>query len=244
MKKIYDTWLYNTPISHRGLHNDVFPENTEPAFLNSISHGFAIETDIQMTLDGVLVCYHDNNLLRGCNIDKDIRTLNYSEIKDLKVFGSEYGILTFEEFLILVDGQVPIMLEIKHQLQKGIEQKVINALKNYKGKLALQSFNPNIVRNLLKLEPSYVAGVLCTREYSPLVPKIVNKMIHNFWFKIYVPFDFLSIRVEDLEVSYKQVKKYKIITWTVKNENDLKLAEKYALNIIFENINDLGKFEK
>ena len=33
MKKFDATWLYSTPIAHRGLYdNNVFPENTAPAY--------------------------------------------------------------------------------------------------------------------------------------------------------------------------------------------------------------------
>ena len=82
MKK-FSEWIYNTPIAHRGLHNEFYPENTEGAFLNAISHGYAIETDVQMTKDGVLVIHHDDDLKRSLNIEKNIRDLNYSEFKDL-----------------------------------------------------------------------------------------------------------------------------------------------------------------
>ena len=245
MKKIIDSWIFDVPISHRGLFDNIFKENTEPAFLNSIAHNYAIETDVQLTLDGVLVCYHDDNLKRGFNIDKDIRDVNYSEIKNLKAFGGDYPIMTFSDFLKLVDGQVPILIEVKTQKQKGIEQKIIEELENYKGKFAIQSFNPKIIKNFSKLKPNYTLGILTTREISPTVPKLIRFMMLHFWFKYYVKTDFLSVRVEDLIVNYKYYKNSKIITWTVKNNLDLELASKYALNIIFEStLENLGKFDK
>lgn len=236
-------WLYTKPIAHRGLHNDIYPENTAPAFLNAIKNNYAIETDVQMTKDGVLVCYHDNNLTRGANIDKDIRDLNYKDIKDLKVFNSKNTILTFEEVLKLVDGKTPILIEAKTQKAKGIEQKILDLLKDYKGEFAIESFNPFIIKKMAKLEPKYYYGVLSTLEYFDKLTKLQNRYLHRLWYRFHVPFSFLSVRVCDLEKLYYKAKKYNVITWTVKSESDLKIAEKYAKNIIFENIKDLGKFQ-
>ena len=244
MKKIND-WIYNIPIAHRGLHNEFFPENTEGAFLNAISHGYAIETDVQMTSDGVLVCYHDDNLKRGLNIDKDIRKTSYKEIKNLKPFNGDYKIMTFIEFLKLIDGQVPLMIEIKNQINKGVEEKVLNELKDYKGKFAIQSFNPFIIKNITKLNPDITVGVLSTREYIPTISKFSNAFLKNMWYRFLVKFDFLSIRIEDLAFYKNKYKKYNVITWTVNSEEKLKIAEKFAKNIIFElPLSSLGKFEK
>ncbi|MBO5888696.1 MAG: hypothetical protein J6Q58_00975 [Clostridia bacterium] len=245
MKKNIDNWIYELPIAHRGLHNEVFPENTEGAFLNAISHGYAIETDIQMTLDGVLVCYHDDNLKRGLNIDKDIRTLSFSEIKDLKPFNGEYNIMTFSEFLSLVDGQVPLMLEIKNQKNKGIEEKVVSELKGYTGKFAIQSFNPFIIKNISKLAPEITVGVLHSREHVNYISKFSNWFLKNLVCRFIMKFDFLSVRAEDLAFYKNKYKKLNVITWTINSEDKLKIAEKFAKNIIFElPLSNLGKFEK
>lgn len=234
MKKKNDLWLYTTPIAHRGLFDNDFPENTEPAFLNAIECGYAIEMDVQMTADNVLVVFHDNNLLRTCGVDKDIRETTYQELKSLRPNGKNYPILTFSEFLKLIDGRTPILIEVKHQLRKGVENLLVEQLKNYDGLFAVQSFNPNIVKKVSKLAPHFIVGVLCTREISKLCSPIINKFMHVFAFKLYVPFDFLSVRVQDLPINHKRACKYNVIAWTIRSEEDIKIAEKYAKNIIFE----------
>jgi hypothetical protein len=121
--------------------------------------------------------------------------------------------------------------------------KAIKELEKYKGLFAVKSFNPNIVKRVSVLRPDYIVGVLCTREPSKIAPKIVSKLMNVFAFKLYVPFNFLSVRVKDLPINYKMIKKYNIIAWTIKSEEDLKIAEKYAKNIIFEKtIPTLSKF--
>lgn len=242
MKDKNNTWLYSTPIAHRGLFDKNYPENTAPAFLEAIKCGYAIEFDVQMTFDKQLVVYHDDNMLRGLGIDKDIRDVNYSEIKDLKPFNKEYGILTFSEFLKLIDGKVPLLIELKHQKYKGIEELVLKELESYNGLFAIESFDPNVIYRVNKLKPEYTVGVLCTRQ-PKTKSKILKAFMNNFGFRLYVKFDFLSVRVKDLPVNYKKIKKYNIVTWTIKTEEELKIAEKYAKNIIFEKtVPSLSKF--
>ena len=229
-----DLWLYQTPIAHRGLFDQDYPENTAPAFNEAIRLGYGIEMDVQMTIDKVLVVFHDNNLKRMCGVDKDIRDTTYEELKSLRPGFNEYPILTFSEFLTLVDGKAPLLIEVKPQKYKGIEELLVKELKNYKGKFAVQSFNPNIVRRVSKLAPEFIVGVLCTREINRNYPLVLNKLMHVFAFKIYVKFNFLSIRVQDLPFNYEKAKKHKIIAWTLRSEEDIKIANKFANNIIFE----------
>ena len=106
-------------------------------------------------------------------------------------------------------------------------------LDGYNGLFAVQSFNPNIVKRVNKFRPNFVVGVLCTRA-PKIKSKILKAFMNRFGFILYVPFDFLSVRVEDLPINYKLIKKYNIIAWTIKTEADIKIAEKYAKNIIFE----------
>ena len=120
MKKIDDAFLYKTPITHRGLFDENYPENTQPAFERAIELGYGIEMDVQMTIDNVLVVYHDDNLKRVCGVDRDIRELTYEEVKALRPMGKDYPIMPFREFLDFVDGRTPILVEVKHQKRKGI----------------------------------------------------------------------------------------------------------------------------
>ena len=61
-----DSWLINRPIAHRGLHNDIYGENSISAYRNAIDNGYPIEMDVQLTKDGEVVCFHDDNAKRVC----------------------------------------------------------------------------------------------------------------------------------------------------------------------------------
>lgn len=228
-------WLFRRPLAHRGLYDNVtLPENSLPAYENAIKNNFGIELDVQMTKDGELVVFHDDNVNRMCGVDRDIREMTFEEVRKLRLKNTDCQIKTFREVLDFIDGRTGILIEIKHQLYKGIEEKIIAELKGYDGDFALQSFIPYIMTKVRKLAPEYVSGMLSTLEYSPLASKFINYAMHHFWFKLMLNCDFYNIRVCDLKKVAKYTKDRPKICWTVRSEEDKLLAEKYADNYIFE----------
>ena len=72
-------------IAHRGSHLNV-PENTLAAYENAIKEGADyVEIDLRTTKDGHLVIMHDESITRMTGIKGQIKDLNYSDIKDLKI---------------------------------------------------------------------------------------------------------------------------------------------------------------
>lgn len=70
------------------------PENTMPAFQYAVDHGYRyVETDVQVSSDGVLVAFHDNDLSRTCGRNARISDLPWSDVRTA-----------------LVDGRAPIPL--------------------------------------------------------------------------------------------------------------------------------------
>jgi glycerophosphoryl diester phosphodiesterase len=71
--------------AHRG-GSSVGPENTMPAFQNSIDLGFVyLETDVHLSADGVLYAFHDANLKARTGLDAHIADLDAVEIDALLV---------------------------------------------------------------------------------------------------------------------------------------------------------------
>ena len=82
---------HSTPIAfaHRGGASDA-PENTMPAFQRAIDLGYIyMETDVHVTLDGVLLAFHDDDLSRTCGRPGKISELEYSEVSQARVNGTE-----------------------------------------------------------------------------------------------------------------------------------------------------------
>lgn len=75
--------------AHRGGASDA-PENTMPAFAKAIELGYTyLETDVHSTRDGVLLAFHDDDLLRTCGVSGKISELDYSEVRNARVNGTE-----------------------------------------------------------------------------------------------------------------------------------------------------------
>jgi glycerophosphoryl diester phosphodiesterase len=89
----YLDWPGPLPFAHRGGASDA-PENTMQAFEYAINLGYSyIETDVQVTADGVLTAFHDNDLRRTTGHPGKISELPWSQVSKL-----------------LVDGKAPIPL--------------------------------------------------------------------------------------------------------------------------------------
>ncbi|MDQ0848580.1 hypothetical protein QFZ65_000518 [Arthrobacter sp. B3I9] len=72
-------------VAHRG-SGDNWPEHTAQAYAESLKLGVpALEISVNSTRDGVLVCHHDQSLLRTTGQDRKIAELTYAELSALRV---------------------------------------------------------------------------------------------------------------------------------------------------------------
>lgn len=83
----YLDWDGPIPFAHRGGASDA-PENTMPAFQHAVDLGYRyVETDVQVTADGVLVAFHDDDLSRACGRPGLISRLTWNEVRTALVRG-------------------------------------------------------------------------------------------------------------------------------------------------------------
>ncbi len=71
---------------HRGLAKKKFEENTIQSFKYCFKRKFGIETDLQVTKDNKLVCFHDFNLKRKFKLNVNVKDINYSKLKKIRLF--------------------------------------------------------------------------------------------------------------------------------------------------------------
>lgn len=77
------------PFAHRGGASEA-PENTLPAFEQAVRLGYRyLETDVQVTADGVLVAFHDDDLGRTTGRAARVSALPWSEVRTALVDGRE-----------------------------------------------------------------------------------------------------------------------------------------------------------
>ena len=99
-----------TPIAfaHRGGASDA-PENTMPAFQRAMDLGYRyIETDVHATKDGVLLAFHDDDLLRTCGKPGVISEMDYDDVRKFRINGQEPIPLMQEIFDAWPDAMVNI----------------------------------------------------------------------------------------------------------------------------------------
>lgn len=237
MENIFDSWLVNTYIAHRGLHDEECPENSLPAFQKAIDKGYAIELDVRLLADNNVVVFHDEQISRMTSGDKYINNLTKDTILDYNLKDSKEKIPLFSQVLELVDGKVPLLIEIKNEGNPGeLEKQVLKMLKEYKGEYAIQSFNPYVVEWFKDNAPEITRGILssyfkgeklaCYKKFA-LKRMLLNKKCEPM---------FISYDVRNLPNRY--VRKYEnlpILTWVVRSQQDYERVIKFSDNIIFEN---------
>ena len=154
-------WLTARPIAHRGYHDRGARriENTLPAAEAAIARNFAIECDLQPTADGRIVVFHDDTLDRLTEASGPVDTRTLAELRAIRLHDSDAGIPTLEELLDLVDGRVPLVIELKSRWDgdRRLERAVAPILADYSGPAAVMSFDPMSMVAMRRLAPSPAA---------------------------------------------------------------------------------------
>ena len=156
-----DMTPYGKRFAHRGLWDQKSPENSLAAFQKAVDAGYGIEFDIHKTRDGHVVVFHDDTLVRMCGVEGKIEDKTLAELRELRLKGTDQGIPTLQEMLALVDGRVPLLVELKGAALDTSLCPVADAiLSQYKGAYLIESFNPLLVRWYRKNRPDVVRGQL------------------------------------------------------------------------------------
>ena len=239
---IFETWIATKPIAHRGLHNETIPENSIAAFLNAAQNGYAIELDVRGLKDGTVVVFHDETLGRMTGRDGYLSNLNFDDIADIRLNKSKEKIPTLKQVLNAVDGQTPILIEIKNMGKVGeLEKEIFKLLKDYKGEVAVESFNPYSLEWFKINAPHIKRGQLSSFMKGSDMGFFKRLMLKHMKYnkKVSEP-NFIAYKCEDLPNKF--VKKYKhlpLIAWVVRTDEELERIKKHCDNFIFETISPI-----
>jgi len=170
-------------IAHRGASGHA-PENTLAAFKRAVAMGAAfIETDLQLSRDARFVAIHDATLNRTTNGKGAVHDMTLSDLRRLDAgswFGSEFAgerIPTLEELLEFSKrNDIVFYLEMKPAGSWGGEHALVGALRQ-SGEIpraVVISFDPAIVLNLRKVEPTLMTGLLFDGQLEKPIQKAVE----------------------------------------------------------------------
>lgn len=235
---LFKSWLVENYIAHRGLHDQDSPENSLSAFKKAMEKGYAIELDVHLISDGKIVVIHDETLKRVTNKDGYVKNLNSKDLKNYKLMGTNETIPTLEEVLELVNGSVPLLIEIKNTGKVGeLETALYKILKDYKGEYAIQSFNPYTLNWFYKNAPEIPRGQLSSffkgTKLSFFKKSVLKRMILNK--KVSYP-NFISYDCENIPNRFvNHYKQLPLLCWCIRSQEQYLKIIKYCDNIIFEN---------
>lgn len=249
--------------AHRGLHDNTSdaPENTMAAFKKAVDAGYGIECDVQLTKDGIPVIFHDFTLARVARyaegdipadavknsdgtfgVKGKVIDYTYEELQRFHILDSVEKIPKFEDFLALVNGKVPLIVELKIEFKNcSVCSKADALLSSYKGVYCIESFNPLGILWYRIHRPQIMRGQL-SDEFHKESPSEFNSFLYfaltNLMLNFLTRPDFIAYNHKypgNLSLwlcrhLYKNV----TAAWTLKSEDDLKRAERNFDIYIFD----------
>jgi len=241
--------LFDRPIAHRGLHDRSkgVIENSRSAFAAAIERGYAIETDVQLSSDGVPFIFHDDDFDRLTEATGRSDARPIAEVARLTLKGSAAGDVPplFAEFLAQVAGRTQLQIELKQQKDaagtSALAATVAAALKSYAGPYTLESFDPHL---LIALRREGVTAPLGIITYGYDEPTWDTKV--SGWQKFVLRhllhwpltrFNFISCRNVSLylpAVRFFRARGMEVTTWTITSEQAAVASKRGADQIVFE----------
>lgn len=229
--------------AHRGLHDNAgdAPENSMAAFRRAAEAGYGIELDVQMTKDGIPVIFHDGTMERMCGVKAKIEDYTYAQLQQFKLAVSEERIPRLEDMLNMVDGRVPLIVEIKSETRNVSFCEVIDCmLRAYQGEYCIESFNPLVLLWYRRYHNSVVRGQLASNfrmdgGYKSPIYFFMTHLLLNF----FTAPDFIAYNHQFEEEPGRRICRWLFrhpaVAWTIRSAEELEKMRKKFDVFIFEN---------
>ena len=228
--------------AHRGLHDGEKAENSMSAFAAAKEMGFGIELDVRLSKDGELVVFHDDNLSRVVGKEGKVIDFTAQELAEMSLLGTSDGIPTLREVLDLIDGAIPLLIEIKMSGDEtGIAEKLIEVIDGYKGDFIVESFNPIALKILKKERPDIMRGILSAvyMDNPKYKGKLLYRLLQNLQLNFLMRPDFIAYEKNGYKVPNLRFLRRNfntpLIAWTIKSQQEENEAIGHGFDtVIFE----------
>ncbi len=240
-------WL-KRPAAHRGLHDRTkgIIENSASAVRAAMGKGLAIEVDLQCAKDLMPVVFHDATLDRLTDETGPVSARSAEALSGILLRNSQDRILTLPALLNIVNGYVPLLLEVKSTWTRegGFEANIAPMLASYKGPAAVMSFDPYALQSFREMAPNLARGLVAerfdnTRAWPQLGAGQRFAMRHLLTAAIARP-HFIAYDIRALPALAPVIAKVlfglPLLTWTVHTEEERERAMRYADAMIFEEV--------
>jgi glycerophosphoryl diester phosphodiesterase len=240
--------FFARPITHRALHDRANGrvENSLASIQAAIDAGYGIEIDVQLSRDGHAVVFHDDLLDRLTGQTGPVRARDLAELVTIPLTDDAGKIPTLPEVLAVVNGQVPLLIEIKDQDGAmgpnvgQLEKATATALADYKGDVAVMSFNPHSVAAMAQLAPQIPRGITTSSylpEFWPEVPGDRREELREIPDYARTGACFISHEAYDLDrprVAALKSEGARVLCWTIRSPEAEAKAREVAENVTFE----------
>ncbi len=237
-------------IAHRGFFNNKksvdgqppkAPENSLEAFRLAVDRDYGIELDVQLTKDDKLVVFHDASLKRMCGEKGHVLDYSYDQLKEFSLLGSDQKIPLFDQVLQVVDGRIPMIIEVKPEGDCAKTARILNDhLKDYQGVYCMESFHPKAVRWYRKNRPDIIRGQLSERfpKKTSKRENLAQKMLASLLFNFLGRPDFIAYNHKHKnQLSYRLCRRLNSVynvAWTIRSQEELEAAKDVFTIFIFD----------
>ena len=245
MAELY--WL-KRPIAHRGLHDAAkgIIENSASAVSAAMGKGLGVEVDLQCAAGHMPIVFHDATLDRLTDERGTVAARTAEALSAIPLRNSPDRILSLPALLSLVDGHVPLLLEVKSTWTRDgkFETNIAAMLAPYKGPVAVMSFDPYALASFREAAPRLPRGLVAERFDNPRDwPQLTFRqrlaMRHLLTAAIAWP-HFIAYDIKALPALAPLIARtlvgLPLLTWTVRTEEERTRALRYADAMIFEGI--------
>ncbi|MGG1639146.1 glycerophosphoryl diester phosphodiesterase membrane domain-containing protein [Paenibacillus sp. NRS-1760] len=213
--------------AHRG-DTLVAPENSLEAIRSSVAQSIdAVEIDVQMTKDGVVVLNHDYNLQRMAGVPKRVSELDYEEIARLNIAkaGGEpdeiVRIPMLSEVLGEVLGKSKLIIDLKpYGSGEQLAEHVVALIEQFDmvQDCYIQSFDRSTLQHIRSLNPEIKIGQILYFALGDLSLLDVD----------FYTIEQIMLTEQLVERAHKKGRE--VWVWTVNSERNLKEVLKFEID--------------
>ncbi len=237
-------FVRHRPFAHRGLHDISrgVPENSLAAVELAVRAGLGVEIDVRLSRAGTALVFHDARLDRMCGAPSRLIERPDTDLRRLRLAGTDQRIPALPEVLDLVDGTAPLLLDLKCRL-RGSERRrlataVADALRDYAGPVAAVSFDPLVLRAIAATAPRVPRGQSAgVPRLAPGLLLTATRPLDRFWLNPVSLPHFLTFNVDRLPFASLQTARERGILalgWTVRAREQLNRLAHHVDNVIVE----------
>lgn len=257
-------WLTdkNRHIIHRARIKKQLLPHTYESFVECINSKYPIEVDLLELKDGTVIVGRADQDIKRYGFDKSLDECDMTDLLVITHKACDKKIMTFKEFLDLIAGKIPVLIEIKVKSTSSLNykeeyvSKIVKIVQDYLRKysycfnkiynndgraVAIHSSNPDVLKIIKEFDCMIPCGIISS-DYSEIKDIVGDEFYNIHKNATYIDetnIDFISYNWKFLQngqaLKIKNEKNIPLLAWTIEDEQSQAIAEGYNCdNIIIE----------